>query len=135
MNAVLAVPSMAPGGLASPVSAHFGHSDAFTLVALRDGRIETATVLPTPDHGDGGCMVPVNLLANSGVTAIAAGGMGRRPLLGFLQSGIQPYSASGYATVQDVVTAFVAGALRPFGADLACGGGGHDHDNCGGHDH
>ena len=67
-------------------------------------------------------MVPVDLLAKSGVTAIAAGGMGRRPLMGFLQAGIQPYSAAGYATVADVVTSFVAGELIAFGPNLACGG-------------
>ena len=33
MNALLAIPSMAPGGLDASVSAHFGHCDAFTLVA------------------------------------------------------------------------------------------------------
>ena len=40
MNAMLAVPLMAPGGLDASVSAHFGHCDAFTLIALRDGKIE-----------------------------------------------------------------------------------------------
>jgi predicted Fe-Mo cluster-binding NifX family protein len=122
MNALLAIPSTAPGGLASPVSAHFGHCDAFTLIELRDGKIGKTGVLPTPDHQHGGCLVPVELLARSGVTAIAAGGMGRRPLLGFLQAGIQPYSAAGYATVADVVAGFVAGELTPFGLDLACAG-------------
>ena len=48
MNALLAVPSTAPGGFTSPVSVHFGHCDAFTLIALRDGNIEKTSILPTP---------------------------------------------------------------------------------------
>ena len=123
MNAVIAVPSVSPGGLESEVSAHFGHCDAFTLVALHDGKVEKTTILPPPSHEHGGCLVPVDLLASSGVTAIAAGGMGRRPLLGFLQVGIQPYFAAEYKTVGEVVSAFLAGALVPFGEELVCGGG------------
>jgi predicted Fe-Mo cluster-binding NifX family protein len=125
MNALLAVPSMAPGGLDASVSGHFGHCDAFTLVALRDGKIEKTTVLEAPDHSDGGCMVPVNLLAAHGVTAIAAGGMGRRPLMGFLQVGIEPYFAGNGTTVKEVVSAFVAGGLQSFAENTCCGGGDH----------
>jgi predicted Fe-Mo cluster-binding NifX family protein len=127
MDALLAIPSMAPGGLDASVSAHFGHCDAFTLVTVRDGKVGNTTVLKTPDHADGGCMVPVNLLASHGVTAIAAGGMGQRPLMGFLQVGIQPYFTGDHATVNTVVCAFMAGALRPFGETLCCGGGDHGH--------
>lgn len=127
MNALLAVPSMAPGGLDASVSSHFGHCDAFTLVALRDGRIEATKVMEAPDHSQGGCMVPVNLLAAQGVSAIAAGGMGQRPLMGFLEVGIEPYFAGDHATVKDVVSAFVAGSLRSFAENACCGGGDRHH--------
>ena len=122
MNALLAVPSTAPGGLSAPPSAHFGHCDVFTLVELREGRIDGAKVLPAPDHEHGGCLVPVALLAKAGVTAIATVGMGRRPLAGFLQSGINPFFAAGYGTVAEVASAFAEGRLRPFGTDNACVG-------------
>ena len=127
MKAVLAVPSMAPGGLDAAVSAHFGHCDAFTLIALSDGEIEQTTVMPAPDHSQGGCMVPVNLLAARGVTAIAAGGMGQRPLAGFRQVGVEPYFAGDHATVREVVSAFVAGGLRTFSQNACCGGDDHHH--------
>jgi len=127
MKTLLAVPSMAPGGLDASVSGHFGHCDAFTLVALRDGRIEETTVMAAPDHSQSGCMVPVNLLAARGVTAIAAGGMGQRPLAGFRQVGIEPLFAGDHATVKDVVSAFVAGDLPSFAQDACCGGGDRHH--------
>jgi predicted Fe-Mo cluster-binding NifX family protein len=127
MNAIIAVPSMSPGGLDAAASPHFGHCDVFTLVEVRDGIVGKTTTLPTPNHQQGGCMVPVNLLASSGATAIAAGGMGRRPLMGFLEVGIQPYLAIGYDTVGAVIEAFLAGKLEPFAPEFVCGGGGHDH--------
>jgi hypothetical protein len=46
--------------------------------------------------------------------------MGQRPLLGFLQVGIQPYFAADFATVKDVVSAFVGGGLQPFGENSCC---------------
>jgi predicted Fe-Mo cluster-binding NifX family protein len=132
MNTLIAVPSQHPGGLSAAVSDHFGHCDAFTIIALQDGKVTDTRILPTPPHGDGGCLVPVGLLADSGVTAIVARGMGGRPLMGFLQSGIQPLHAEAYATVEAVVAAYVAGKLKPFSPELVCGGGGHDHDHGGG---
>ncbi len=123
MNELLAVPSTAPGGLAAPVSAHFGRCDVFTLIELKDGQIDNTRTVTAPDHAAGGCLAPVAVLANAGVTAVAAGGMGRRPLMGFVQSGIRPYRAAGYTTVSEVARAFAAGQLRPFGTDAACAGG------------
>jgi len=125
MDALIAVPSMFPGGLEAVASPHFGQCDVFTLVEVRDGVVGKITILPTPNHEQGGCMVPVNLLASAGATAIVAGGMGRRPLIGFLEVGIQPYFAAEYETVREVITAFLAGDLEPFGPDFVCGG--HDH--------
>lgn len=126
MKALIAVPSKSPGGLESAVSAHFGHCDVFTLIDLHDGKIEKTTTLAPPAHECGGCLVPVNLMTSSGVTAIAAGGMGRRPLMGFLDAGIQPYLAAGHKTVAAVVTAFLQGELVPFDPECACRGG-HNH--------
>jgi len=127
MNALIAVPSEAPGGLAAQISGHFGHCEAFTLVALQDGKVSEVRVVAAPPHEGGGCMVPVNLLAKAGVTAIVAGGMGRRPLYGFLESGIQPLSAGDCATVAAAVDAYASGKLSPFGPELVCGGEEHGH--------
>lgn len=142
MKQILAIPSDAPGGLTAAVSAHFGHCDAFTVVALANGAVEEVRVLAAPDHASGGCITPVRLLAEAGITAIAAGGMGRRPLAAFHEAGIPLYVAAGLDTVSDVVAAFRRGALPAFAPEGCCGGGDHDHDHdhgdggacCGGHD-
>ena len=77
---LVAVPSCAPGGIDAPVSEHFGHCDLFTLVEIDDGEVVKVDSLPGVAHQHGGCMVPVELLANRGVKILIAGGMGMRPL-------------------------------------------------------
>lgn len=133
MNTLIAVPSQAPGGLDAVLSMHFGHCDVFTLVTLEDAVVVETSLLEAPDHAHGGCLAPVQLLASRGVTALAAGGMGPRPLQGFLEAGIQPYFAGGCGDVADVVAAFTAGRLPAFVLEQACGG--HDEGSCCGGDH
>ncbi|MDR3494972.1 MAG: NifB/NifX family molybdenum-iron cluster-binding protein [Ancalomicrobiaceae bacterium] len=132
MTVLLAIPSDAPGGPEAHISTHFGHCDVFSVFAINDGKIVDQSILAFPPHEHGDCLVPVGLLAEQGVTAMVASGMGRRPLVGFISSGIQPYFAGEHAKVGDIVAAFVAGDLMPFGLEGACGGHGdgacdHDH--------
>lgn len=134
MNCTIAVPSDAPGGLSASISAHFGHCDVYTVIEVVDGRIAGASLLAPPDHDHGGCLGPVSVLSSAGVTAIVAGGMGPRPLAGFLEAGIQPYFAEDCADVEDAARAFAAGLLPAFVPAKTCGGGtgccgGHDHDH------
>lgn len=125
-SSIIAFPSVAPGGLDSEISPHFGHCDVFTLVSLKDKKIESVSAVENLPHEQGGCMGPVNLLAGHGVKALIAGGMGMRPLLGFTEVGITVFH-SGVATrtVAQAVEAFANDKLTPFDVDLTCGG--HDH--------
>jgi len=129
---LVAVPSDAPGGLEAPISAHFGHCDAFTLVQIDDGKAGEVTIVKNEGHAEGGCLSPVTLLKEKGAEALLAGGMGARPLAGFRQVGIAVYSTEGKETVAEAVELFAAGECTEFADDATCGGhGGH----CGGHHH
>ncbi|MBW2092856.1 MAG: NifB/NifX family molybdenum-iron cluster-binding protein [Deltaproteobacteria bacterium] len=119
---VVAVPSFPPGGLEAEVSSHFGHCDLFTLVTLEDGEIGEVSVLPNVPHEQGGCMAPVNLLAQNGVKVLISGGMGMRPLMGFNSVGIDVFHSNGLIQVSQVVTALTEGRLPRFGQDNTCGG-------------
>jgi len=72
------------GGLGGVRSGHFGHCDVFTLVDVEDGKIKEVTTLPNQEHAQGGCMIPVNLLSENNVNALIVGGIGMRPLMGFV---------------------------------------------------
>lgn len=125
---LLAVPSDAPGGFDAGISGHFGHCDAFSLFRIDDGRVVETAILPAAPHEN--CLVPVRQLAERGVTAIVAYGMGARPLNGFLASGIQPYHAGDHRKVGDVVTAFLGKELLAFTADRTCAHHAEDGEGC-----
>lgn len=78
----IAIPSVLPGGLEAQVGAHFGHCDCYTLVDVEDGAVVKSEVIPSCAHEHGGCLAPVNYLADRGVTVLLAGGMGSSPAHG-----------------------------------------------------
>lgn len=120
----IAIPSDQPGGMEAGLGAHFGHCDLYTIVEVAEGEVSAVGTLPNVPHQQGGCMAPVNHLAQNGVTALIAGGMGMRPLMGFNQKGIQVFYGAGAPSVGAAVDAFLQGRLQPFTTDFTCGGGG-----------
>ena len=127
LNAIIAIPSLDPGGLNAALSEHFGHSDYFTLVTLENSEIKDTKTIPGIPHEQGGCMAPVQYLAQNGVHIMIAGGMGFRPLMGFQQVGIKVFHCGQARTIKDAVEAFATGQLQEFGQQHTCGGAGHGH--------
>lgn len=124
----VAIPSEAPGGVAAKASAHFGHCAAYTVADVENDAIVNVTIVLNEGHEHGNCLAPVQTLAAMGVQALIAGGMGMRPLNALREAGITVYFSSGIGEVGELLTAFVAGKLIPFGDDKLCKGcGGHHH--------
>jgi len=124
MNAVIAIPSTGPEGLESGIDAHFGHCAMYTLVEVADGEVKGVQSVPSCAHEQGGCLAPVQYLADKNVTTLISGGMGFRPLMGFNQAGIKVYHGSGAPTVRQAVDALMKDSLPEFTPDQTCGGGG-----------
>jgi predicted Fe-Mo cluster-binding NifX family protein len=120
----IAVPSIEAGGINGQRSGHFGHCDVFTLVDVEDGEIKQVTTIPNQSHVQGGCMVPVNLLADHKVDALIVGGIGMRPLMGFKQVGIDVYYDVTRQEIKPVVEDLIAGQLPLITDNQVCGGGG-----------
>lgn len=111
-------------------SDHFGHCDVFTLVEIdAEKSISSVETLPAPDHGAGGCMVPVKVLSDAGVDAIVVGGIGAKPMQGFAEAGIDVYWAdrNSIPDTTTVVEKFSAGMLPKMNTDQACKGGSNCH--------
>jgi len=123
-NGRIAVPSMEAGGLEGQRAGHFGHCDVFTLVDVEGGEVKEVTTIPNRTHVQGGCMVPVNLLAEHNVNALVVGGIGMRPLMGFRQAGIDVYYDASRQEIRPVVEDLVAGKLPVIKDNEVCGGGG-----------
>jgi predicted Fe-Mo cluster-binding NifX family protein len=123
-NGRIAIPSMEAGGLDGKRAGHFGHCDTFTLVDVKGGAIEKVSTIANQSHVQGGCMVPVNLLADNQVNALIVGGIGMRPLTGFHQVGIDVYHDDQRQEISPVVEDLIAGKLPMISEDQVCGGGG-----------
>ena len=121
----IAVPSVGLGGIDGQRAGHFGHCDVFTCIDAEDGRITSVTTIQNEEHVQGGCMVPVNLLASNHVNALIVGGIGMRPLMGFRQVGIDVYHDAERAEIKPVLEDLLAGKLTMISDDQVCGGGGH----------
>lgn len=116
----LAVPTMGPAGLESERSGHFGHCDCFTIVTIADGEITEVGALDNPPHEEGGCLRPVGLLADAGVEAIVAAGMGMRPMMGFADAGITVYFENQTPNVGEVAKLVAVGQVPTMGPENAC---------------
>jgi predicted Fe-Mo cluster-binding NifX family protein len=125
LNTLIAIPSSAPGGLDAPLGAHFGHCDLYTLVTVENNAVKSVDVIPNVPHQQGGCMAPVQYLADKGTAKLIAGGMGFRPLMGFNQVGIQVYFGGNFLTVGTALQALLDGKLPQFSQENTCGGGAH----------
>jgi predicted Fe-Mo cluster-binding NifX family protein len=122
-NGRIAIPSNGVGGLDGERSGHFGHCDVFTFVDVENGEIKKVSTVPNKEHVQGGCMVPVNLLAGYNVNALIVGGIGMRPLMGFKQVGIDVYHDAQRIDIKPVVEDLIAGKLPLISNDQVCGGG------------
>ena len=122
-NGRIAIPAMDMGGLDGQRSGHFGHCDVFTLVDVEAGEIKEVTTITNQSHVQGGCMVPVNLLAEHKVNALIVGGIGLRPLMGFRQVGIDVYHDETRPEIRPVVEDLIAGRLPRIADNQVCGGG------------
>ena len=120
----VAIPSEGNGGLDGIRAGHFGHCDVFTCFDVEDGQIKQVTILANKEHVQGGCMVPVNLLAEAGVNALVVGSIGMRPLMGFKEVGIEVYHDDQRMDIRPVVEDFIIGKLQKITNNQVCGGGG-----------
>ena len=125
----LAIPSETTDGLTGTRSDHFGHCPVFTLVDVQDNQATNIRTVNNIAHGAGGCMKPVAMLAEQGVTAMVVAGMGKGPFQKMQQHGIAVYFADliGFPDVQATIEGFILGKLPMFGTSQLCTGGGDCH--------
>ncbi len=120
----IAIPSNAPGGLTGERSEHFGHCDLFTIVTLQGKEIIAVETIATPPHGVGGCLAPISLLRDEQVSAIVVSGMGKRPMAGFQEVGIEVFWApqESTATVNEVIAGLLENRFEVMAPVQACTG-------------
>ena len=80
-------------GINGELAGHFGHTPIFCTIEYDETTkdVTNVEIIRNAPHEQGGCMTPVMLLKNNSVTEVVVGGIGQRPLLGFIQVGIEPF--------------------------------------------
>ncbi len=115
----IAVPSNAPGGLDATVSPHFGRCEVFTVVEIRDGKIENVSTVENQGSHLGFEPTPAEVLVSRGVDAILAQGMGPKAMQLFAQRGIAVYMTSS-KTVRDAINELVENKAKLASLEDAC---------------
>lgn len=128
-NITIAIPSESTDGLTGKRSDHFGHCPVFTLVDITNNQADNIRTVNNIDHGAGGCMKPVGMLAENGVTAMVVAGMGKGPFQKMEQHGIKVYFADlvNFPDVQTTIDGFINDKLTLFGTNQLCTESGDCH--------
>jgi predicted Fe-Mo cluster-binding NifX family protein len=111
-------------GLRSPVCGHFGSAPFFMIVDTDTGTCR-AIANTNQHHGHGMC-TPLAALSGESIDGMVVGGIGGGALNKLVAAGIRVF-LSEQSTVEETVTAYKAGTLRPVTPEIACGQH-HGHD-------
>lgn len=108
---------------------HFGHTAAFQIYEITDGRVVSRKIVETNGSGHGAL---AGLLQQLGVQALICGGIGGGARVALAEAGIVVYGGvSGDA--DEAVDAFLSGALN-YDPNAACAHHDHEHGHsCGDH--
>lgn len=128
-NITLAIPSETREGLVGKRSDHFGHCPLFTLVDIHENQAVNIRTVDNIAHEAGGCMKPVAMLAELGVSAMVAAGMGRGPFQKTQELGITVYFADllKFPDIESTIEGFINGHLLMFSQDQLCTNNGTCH--------
>ena len=113
----IAIPSETDTGLSGKRSGHFDHCPVFTLVCVQGNQITDIRAVDNIAHSAGNSMQPAAMLAEHGVNAMVASGIGPDPFKKMQQHGIKVYFAdlNIYPDVQTTIEGFIQGKLPIFG--------------------
>ncbi len=103
---------------------HFGHSAAFKIYDIKDGRIAASQVVPTQGSGHGAL---ADFLSSHGVDTLICGGIGGGAKTALAEAKIRLYcGASGAA---DAAAAALLSGTLVYNADIVCSHHHHSHEN------
>lgn len=109
---------------------HFGHTEAFKIYDIEDGKITGAQVVSTNGSGHGAL---AGFLASNGVDTLICGGIGGGAQMALAQAGIKLFGGV-CGSADEAVNALIGGTLG-YNPDVRCSH--HDHGDgahtCGNH--
>jgi len=107
-------------GYLSKRGAHFGKANFYTIVTLEEDKIVDVECVVNGGHESGACGSAVNNILLLKPDALVVSGIGGNPAQGFANAGLDVYVDRNSPTIEQSVTAFVAGGLQTIGASGTC---------------
>lgn len=124
MPALVAIPSVRPGGLDAKRSAHFGACDVFTLVSIEAGQVRDVKTIANVQEQGVDCEAPVDVLLKQKVDTLLVNNLGREPFHALLGAGVKVYLGEGLV-VREAVHKFMNGELSTLTEEYVCDGQEH----------
>ena len=90
------------------------------ILNVENGAVALDGTIANPPHEEGGCMRPVGILADAGIDAIVAVGMGMRPSAGLRRRRHHRLARRESPTVGAAAERVAAGQLEAMGPEHAC---------------
>jgi predicted Fe-Mo cluster-binding NifX family protein len=109
---------------------HFGHTKEFKVYTVEDGAVVDSGVVSTAGSGHSALAGMLKVL---GVDTLICGGIGGGARTALESAGIALYGGV-QGGADEAVDALIAGKLD-YNPDIECAHHGHEHRNCGEHDH
>jgi ATP-binding protein involved in chromosome partitioning len=93
------------------LAAHFGHCEQFALIDVNEesGDVDGTELVQAPEHEPG--LLP-RWLAQKGVQVVIAGGMGRRAMGLFAESGIKVAVGAPAESPESLAASYLQGTLK-----------------------
>jgi predicted Fe-Mo cluster-binding NifX family protein len=107
-------------GYLSKRGAHFGKASFYTIVTLKDDKIEDVEVVKNKGHETGACTNAVSNIMSFGPDALVVSGIGGSPAKGFADAGLDVYYDKVSPTVKDSIDMLIANKLEKLGGNGTC---------------
>lgn len=106
---------------------HFGHCDSFTIAEVDPVSKKILNIeQKVPEEGIS-CQ-SANWIASLGVSKVLAGGMGARPMMSFIQNGIEVVAGCPELPIREILEKYLSNTL--VSGENSCGSEGSDHHHC-----
>ena len=107
-------------GYLSKRGAHFGKAKFYTIVTLKDDKIDDVEVVENGGHNTGACGNAVANIMSLKPDALVVSGIGGSPAQGFAQAGLNLYFDQVSATVEESVKLLVENKLEKSSGNGTC---------------
>ena len=112
------------------ISGHFGHSEQFVVVTIRNGEVVKEELLSPPEHTHGSFP---RFLAGQNVDTVVVGGIGAHAIEIFNQNNIKVITGAPAVDLNSSIQAFISGNLITTGQECNHHHHDHNHDHQNGH--